>query len=160
MDVWDIAFLLVRLVHGIAAAIWVGGGLVMLLVIAPRSGSIDSEGATSLSSAVARRFGRFFGGAIGVFIITGGVMTFERLAQPGLTSAYGLILGLKIALAFLAFGLVWRGGAFLDGWEARPISSLVTRMRTSRAGLAVITGVVIYALSALLGFLFERNLSG
>ncbi len=132
----------------------------MLLVMVPRSGSTDSEGATSRSAAVLDRFGRYFGGAIGVFIITGGVMTFERLAQPGLTAAYGLVLGVKIALAFLAFGLVWRGGAFLDGWEARPINSLVTRLRTSRAGLAVITGVVIYALSAVLGFLFERNLSG
>jgi hypothetical protein len=111
-----------------------------------------------IAAGVAARFGKFVGGGIGVFVLTGGVMTFERLAQPGVTAAYGAILGLKIALAFLAFGLVWRSGAWLEGWEAKPINSLIKSVRTSRGGLAVATGLVIYSVSILLRFLFERSL--
>ena len=159
MDVWPILFLIIRAVHAVTAAIWVGGGIVLIVVIMPAlRRRAEDGGQKNLAATVAASFGRFASGAIGVFVLTGGVLTFERLAQPGVTPAYGAVLGLKVALAFLAFGLIWRSGAWLEGWEAKPIKSLMRSVRTSRSGLAVITGLVIYLISILLRFLFEQSL--
>ena len=158
MDIPSIIFLVVRVIHALAAAIWVGGGLVVLIAIMPVLRSEEEGVSQKLVSVVAGRFGAFVGHAIGVFVLTGGLLTFERLAQPGVTLAYASFLSIKIVLALFAFGLVWRSGVWLEGWEARPINSLVRSGRTSKAGLAVLTGVVIYLLSILLGYLFEKSL--
>ncbi len=157
MDVWPVVFLIFRTVHAIAAAIWVGGGIVLLVTIMPALRKAEDSWQKNLAATVAARFGRFASGAIGVFVITGGVLTFERLAQPGVTAAYGAVLGLKVALSFLAFGLVWQNGAWLKGWEAKPINSLLRSVRISRSGLAVVTGLVIHFISILLRFLFEQS---
>ncbi len=121
---------------------------------------LEAEGGRSakLAAGLAARFGRFAGGAIGVFVITGGILTFERLAQPGVTPAYGTVLAIKVALSFLAFGLVWQKGAWLEGWEAKPIGSLIKSLRTSRSALAVAIGLVIYFVSILAQYLFEQSL--
>ena len=158
MDVSSIIFLVVRVVHALAAAIWVGGGLVVLVAIMPVLRNEEEGVAQKLVAVVAGRFGTLAGHAIGVFVLTGGLLTFERLAQPGVTVAYACFLSVKILLALFAFGLVWRSGVWLEGWEARPINSLIRSGRTSKAGLAVLTGVVIYLLSILLGYLFEESI--
>ena len=158
MDVWSLVLLIIRTIHAVAAAVWVGGGIVLLVAIMPALLNVGESRPGKLAAGMAARFGRVAGGAIGVFVITGGILAFERLAQPGVTAAYGAVLGIKVALSFLAFGLVWQRGAWLEGWEARPLSSLVKSLRTSRSGMAVVIGVVIYFISILAQYLFEQSL--
>ena len=158
MDVGPLVLLAIRTVHAIAAAVWVGGGIVLLVAIMPALLDAEGDRPAKLAAGLAARFGRVAGGAIGVFVITGGVLTFERLAQPGVTAAYGAVLGFKVALSFLAFGLVWQKGAWLEGWEAKPIGGLIKSLRTSRSGMAVVIGLVIYFISILAQYLFEQSL--
>ena len=158
MDIWSLVLLIIRTIHAVAAAIWVGGGIVLLVAIMPALLKAEGGGPARLAAGMAARFGRVAGGAIGVFVITGGILAFERLAQPGVTPAYGVVLGIKVALSFLAFGLVWQKGAWLEGWESKPITSLIKSVRTSRSGMAVIIGLVIYFISILAQYLFERSI--
>ena len=83
MDVWSLVLLIIRTIHAVAAAIWVGGGIVLLVAIMPALLKAEGGRPARLAAGMAARFGRVAGGAIGVFVITGGILAFERLAQPG-----------------------------------------------------------------------------
>jgi putative copper export protein len=138
--------LLIRLLHVLAAAFWVGGGLLFLYLVAPQAGTAGSS--------LAARLGRAMSHSVAIFLLTGAVLVFVRLADPNATGAYLALLVLKLALAFLAFLLVWRGGvalpAQLRGWaESGP------RFLRGRVGLAAWIGLVAYPVSLLMQQLIE-----
>ena len=138
--------LLVRLLHVLAAAFWVGGGLLFLFLVAPRSGA---EG-----PALAAQLGRAMSHSVSVFVLTGAALVFVRLADPNATGAYLVLLALKLALAFLAFLLVWRGGAGLPPrLRAWPDSG--PRLIRGRVGLAAWIGLAAYPVSLLMQQLIE-----
>ncbi len=138
--------LLVRLLHVLAAAFWVGGGLLFLYLVAPRTGAAGSE--------MAVRIGRAMSHSVSVFLLTGAVLVFVRLADPAATAAYLVLLALKLALAFLAFLLVWRGGAGLPaGLRRWPDSG--PRFLRGRVGLAAWIGLAAYPVSLLMQQLIE-----
>lgn len=138
--------LLVRLLHVLAAAFWVGGGLLFLYLVAPRTGA-DGP-------ALAARLGRAMSHSVSVFLLTGAALVFVRLADPNATAAYLALLALKLALAFLAFLLVWRGGAGLPPRLRRWPDSGPRFMR-GRVGLAAWIGLVAYPVSLLMQQLIE-----
>ena len=138
--------LLVRLLHVLAGAFWVGGGLLFLYLVAPRSGAAGS--------GLADQLGRAMSHSVSVFLLTGAVLVFVRLADPNATGAYLVLLALKLALAFLAFLLVWRGGAGLPpGLRQLPESG--PRFLRGRVGLAAWIGLAAYPVSLLMQQLIE-----
>ena len=158
MELSDAASLIVRWVHAAAAALWVGGGFVYLVVLAPRK---NADGiAAEVSERARRRFVRTATAAIGVFIITGGLMTAQRLAEPGVDAGYVRVLVAKIAVSLTAFALVWRRAEMLSGWEGWPLRSFLDRLRLSPAAVAIALGAVAYLLAIVLRFLVERRLAG
>lgn len=138
--------LLVRLLHVLAAAFWVGGGLLFLFLVAPRAGAAGSH--------LASRLGRAMSHSVSVFLLTGAVLVFVRLADPNATGAYLVLLALKLALAFLAFLLVWRSGAALPA-RLREWPESGPRFIRGRVGLAAWVGLAAYPVSLLMQQLIE-----
>lgn len=87
--------LLVKWVHLIAAATWVGGLITLGAVVATlRAQHVDR----AVLQAVARQFGRVSWTAMGVAVLSGGWMAIDFIDQPVLAVKMGLV-ALTAALA-------------------------------------------------------------
>ncbi len=108
--------LIVRAAHTIAAAVWVGGNIVYLLVVIPalRSGGA-APGVSAIAAQIAALFRRLVNICIGVLLLTGAYLMFDRLTQTMLGWPYLIVLGLKIAVALAMFVL---GATSLDNATA------------------------------------------
>lgn len=157
--VWTAVLIGNRWVHALAATLWVGGGLVYLLVIVPSSRRLRAEGAEAKVVAwMNRQAARVLGGGIGVFVLTGGVMTLQRLSEPETGLAYAIVLAVKIGLSVIAFGLVWKRGELFTGLTAGPVARMLPEWMRSKGGLAVVLGAVVYLLAIILERMVEAGL--
>jgi putative copper export protein len=140
---------LIRWCHAIAATAWVGGTLFYLLVLNPSLQPLAGtpERAT-LSAAVARHFRDLTQACVAVVLLTGGVLTFDRLSQPHLERAYVIVLAVKIALALLMVALASGLGPRRRRARARP------RWLTAPY-LIMVLGLLVYLLAILLQVLFD-----
>ncbi|HEX5414508.1 MAG TPA: hypothetical protein VFZ25_02505 [Chloroflexota bacterium] len=138
--------------HAMAAVAWVGGSLFYAVVLTP---SLEEVGPTperlSLLSVVGREFREVVRLAILVFVVTGGILIFTRLSDPRVSTAYVVVLIVKISLSLAMFWLAWRightaGRGGKPAWWRRP-QYLILEL-----------GVVVYFLSLLLRVLFEQTL--
>ena len=105
MSVADYLMLAIRWLHTMSAVAWVGGGMFYLLVLRPairHSGPMDR----SLAAAIGHEFRGLVDVSIAVLIITGAILTFDRLTSTFVGAAYAVVLASKVALAFYAFYLV------------------------------------------------------
>ncbi|MDE3078093.1 MAG: hypothetical protein KGJ86_21930 [Chloroflexota bacterium] len=95
---------LVRWLHLVAAVAWVGGSILYLLALVPASREIGGEAIRAALAGTDRRFRELTQLSIAVLIVTGAVITFDRLQlQPG--PNYVVTLGIKVALAVWMFVL-------------------------------------------------------
>ena len=120
MDGSDLWRILLQWVHLLAAVAWVGGSLFFWLVWRPAARrAADTPEAQSESSseaskpswrtfeaAVRHEFRDVVKIAVGALVLTGGVLTFDRLAGAEAGLLYGSVLGLKIAAAVAMIWLV------------------------------------------------------
>ncbi|MBG0830115.1 hypothetical protein HS041_20320 [Planomonospora sp. ID67723] len=124
----------VRFLHVLSAALWVGGQLTVSLVVLPLARRLlETERRGQVMRAVGRRFGMFTGAVFlpvqlgtGVAIAWRKGVTWTSLAEPG----YGRILAAKLALfcaVMVAAGLHgWATGAGRPGFaRAMAVSALV-----------------------------------
>jgi len=82
----------------VAAVAWVGGSLFYLLALSPAARGLPAE----MRTVVDRRFRELVQLSILTLLVTGAVVTFDRLQQePG--PPYVVTLGIKIALAVWMF---------------------------------------------------------
>ncbi|MCY4113206.1 MAG: hypothetical protein OXG33_04605 [Chloroflexi bacterium] len=145
------AFLVIlRWLHVVAAALWLGGGLLLLALRARGLGL----GAPSMSWG--RAAGHTLRLGVAVFIVTGALLTAVRLAEPNVPAAYVVLLAGKIALAFAMFWLALprsrRGPATPgEGWS---------RWTRDRTFWIVVIALVVYLLSVILNELIERAALG
>ena len=162
MSAGDVFLLVVRWLHLVSAAAWVGGSLFYLLVLRPalrRSG--DPSGVTE-SAAV--EFKALVETSIIVILVTGIILTFNRLTPGVVGVPYVAVLGVKIALSLWMFVIArsrrkrqllpsHQMPSAVSGWRrfARAISGYNT---------VVILGIVVFLLSDLLKVLFEIALRG
>ena len=165
MSVSDAFLLVVRWAHLVAAAAWVGGSLFYLLVLRPAlRRSPGSSG--GISAAAASDFRALVDTSILVLLVTGVILTFNRLSAGVVGVPYVAVLGIKIALSLWMFILA-RG-------RRRRVALLNTRQETqageessigkiaravSGYNAIVILGIVVFLLSDLLKVLFELALS-
>ena len=163
MDVTAVVLVIAQWVHTLAAAFWVGGGLVYLLVIRPanrraalRRGSGRAEGG---GQTLADEFRGLVDIAVIAMVITGVVLAFDRLTSQHAGVGYAAVLGAKLALTLWMFwlaGVIRRRrprpaaspGATRPGW----------RQLMDAANQVVIIGVAVFLLSTVMQALFERAL--
>lgn len=108
MDIADAGQIVLRLAHGLAAAVWVGGGAYYVLALRPNVRSRGDDESRALGAAVQREFGEWASVATIVMIATGVILMFERLTGGQGTTVYVVLLAVKVVAAFVVF---WMTGA-------------------------------------------------
>ncbi len=159
MDAADIILLAIRWAHALAAVVWIGGSLFMLLAARPALRSLRSKtGDDSVGGLMRRALNAEFRPivltAIGALIVSGGVLTVARLTSDAAGVAYTVVLVAKIALSVYAFVIAWllprRRGNKSDG---------VAGVLSGPTALTI-AGVIVIGLADVLTWLFERGLVG
>ena len=156
----DIILLAIRWAHALAAVTWIGGSLFMLLAARP---ALQSLGAQSnlVARALAAEFRPIVATAIGVLIVSGVILTAQRLTSDAAGLAYTAFLAAKILLSIYAFVVAWRlarrRSENSGGCERR--GGRIRRTLLGPGALAVI-GIIVIGLADVLAWLFEQGLAG
>ncbi len=157
MPILDIILLVIRWAHALAAVVWIGGSLFMLLAGRPALRSLhnaDSDTVSLVSRALAAEFRPLVATAIAVLIFTGVILTVDRLTTEAAGMAYTAVLIAKIVLAVYAFAIAW----LLPRRTERPAGKLRSVLLGPTA--LAIAGVVVIGLADVLTWLIERGLLG
>ena len=166
MSAGDIFLLVVRWLHLLAAAAWIGGSAFYLLVLRPAL-SRSPQSSRVANAATATEFRALVNTCIVVLVATGVILGFDRLTEGVVGAPYVSTLGAKTALSVWMFVLVWDLQRQTRAPEAlrdrpRPNTTRFRRIVEAASGynLLVIIGIVVFFLSDLLKVLFEIALSG
>lgn len=125
----DLAFvrLIVDTAHVLAASIWMGGLLALVLVVAPLLRA--DRDAMALAWALLRSFGALAAGSLAVLVVSGLLLVGEQVASIDalLTTLYGWVLAAKLVLVggLALLGLL--NAARLHGWVADMLGHLLRR---------------------------------
>jgi len=144
LDLRDLLLLGMRWSHALAAVALVGSSAFYLFVLAPAFRDAGPA-AEPVRSAADAGFKELVDLTLVVFLLSGGLLTFERLSSGAATTLYAFVLGLKVVLSLLLYTwafAVRRG----RGWAGR------------EARLLVGSGFVVVLLAALLKILYEGGL--
>ena len=152
VDVLGIILLIIRWAHALAAVVWIGGSLFMLLAGRPALRTADSGGL--VGRALATEFRPIVVTAIAVLIVSGVILTVDRLTSDAAGMAYTVVLVAKILLAVYAFVVAW----LLPRRRDRPAGGIPGAM-TGPVALTI-AGVLVIGLADVLTWLFEKGLAG
>jgi len=131
-----------RLAHALAAAAWMGGALTYAL-------AGIGAGERSLPTATWRPFREALRVGIGIFLLTGAILTVDRLGSVALSPLYLGLLGLKVGLGIWMF------------WIARDIGRSSASEWWRRAEWRILAlGVVVYGLALALRGIYEEAIRG
>ncbi len=145
--------LIVRSAHLLAAAAWVGGNIMYLVVVIP---ALRSGGpAPGVAAQVAALFRRMVNICMGVLLLTGAYLMFDRLTQTTLGWPYLVVLGLKIIAALAMFMLAM----YLGQSNIRKLAKRSTRLSKAAPQLMLALGILVFILGALLTGLFEASIA-
>ena len=145
--------LIVRAAHILAAAAWVGGNILYLVAVIP---ALRSSGpAPAVAAQIAALFRRMVNVCIGVLLLTGAYLMFDRLTQTALGWPYLVVLGLKIAVAIAMFVLA----IYLGQSNIRRLAKRSTRLSRAAPQLVLALGIIVFILGALLNGLFEATIA-
>ena len=169
MGVSDVFLLIVRWIHLVSAAAWVGGSIFYLVVLRPaqrRSAKGNTESVRSVLAGAAVEFKGLVDTCIFVLLVTGVILTANRLTPGAVGVAYVAVLGVKIALSTWMFMLARgrrRRTAVMDAYAEvtqRP-KSWLGRLVYAVSGYnsLVILGIIVFLVSDLLKVLFELALA-
>ncbi len=144
---------LMRVAHTVAAAAWVGGSVMYLLVVIPalRVGG----GSPALAGAIANLFRRLVNICIGVLLLSGAYLTFDRLTQTTLGISYITVLVLKIAGAIGLFVLA----LYIGQSNVRRLAKRTTRLSKAAPQLMLALGILVFILGAILNVLFQMTIA-
>lgn len=166
MDTGELFLLIVRWLHVVAAATWVGGSIFYLLVLRPATRS-SSGSHGPLLTAAGKEFRTLVNTSIMVLVATGVILAFNRLTENIVGPPYAITLGIKSLLSVWMFMQVQserRRSDFLGAFTKReepPRGRFGTAMKSvSGYNGLVIVGIVVFLLSDLLKALFESALGG
>lgn len=158
MSAGTLLIVLMRWVHALAAIVWLGGGVYATVVLSPRLKAMGDGHGAQFRSAVGRDFARIVNGAIAAFVVSGVLLTFDRLSGRGATPAYGMVLALKVALALWMFAIAQR--LQRRGVPARERGRWAAFWwRASSPRMLLWLGALVVLLAAILKTLYELGLS-
>ena len=144
---------IVRTVHILAAAAWVGGNILYLVAVIP---ALRSGGpAAGVGAQIAAHFRRLVNICVGVLLLTGAYLAFDRLTSTSLGWPYLVVLGLKIIVALAMFVLA----IYIGQSNIRRLAKRTTRLSKAAPQLVLALGILVFLLSALLTGLFEASIT-
>lgn len=140
-----------RTAHLVAASAWIGGSIFYLLVLLP---ALRLGGpAPQVAARAAELFRKLVNLCMGVLLLTGVYLTFDRLTSVAVGAAYLVTLALKIVVVVALFGL-----AIAQAQQG------LARLRTARGAfwqaaprVILALGLLAFLLGALLTALFEAS---
>jgi len=145
--------LIMRAAHTLAAAAWVGGSILYLVAVLP---ALRSKGpAPAVAGEIAALFRRMVNICMGVLLLSGAYLTFDRLTQTTLGWPYLVVLGLKIVLATGMFILA----IYIGQSNIRRLAKRSTRLSRAAPQLMLALGIIVFILGALLNSLFEGTIA-
>jgi uncharacterized membrane protein len=146
----------IRWAHAVAAVAWVGGSLFYLLALRP---ALSSTGADPrIEPAIAARFKEIVETSLVVLLVSGAVLTFDRLTSGAAGGLYLAVLTAKVSLALVMCWLTWELG--WAGRRRRPAArahGAVSRW-LSPPRLTLLLGLGVVLLAVVLRELFEAGL--
>ena len=164
MHTSDVFLLIVRWLHLISASLWIGGGLFYLLVLKPVM-KLNQSFTKTVDSDVAAEFKSLVDTAILVLLVTGIILTFNRLTPSIVGVEYVLVLGAKIAISIFMFttSLRRRKRTILADYnhespENQTRLSGILRLVSGYNAL-VILGIIVFLISDLLKIMYESALA-
>lgn len=143
---------LVRTVHILAGAAWVGGSLMYLLVVLPALRGASDPG---LAGRVAALFKQLVNVAIGLLLLSGAFLVFDRLTQTTLGLPYLVVLVLKVVAALVMCVLA----IYLGQNTARKLAKRTTRLSKLAPQLILALGILVFVLGALLNMFYEAAIA-
>ncbi len=152
----EIVLLFARWIHAISAVAWIGGSIVFAAVLRPVS-KAQPEVMGALMPRIARYYRDVVDISVVAIIISGLLLTLDRLTEDAATASYGVVLGVKLALAGVMFYQMWN----LRQSKRREPESTGLRGRISWMlgyNALIALGVVVYFLANLLAILFDDGL--
>ncbi len=142
-----------RTAHTLAAAAWVGGSLFYLVVVIP---ALKIGGpAPVIAAKIAELFRSMVNICVGVLLLSGGYLVFDRLTQTTLGVSYLVVLGVKIAAALLMFVLA----IYMAQGNVRRLAKRSTRLSKMAPQLMLALGLFVFLLGAVLNSLFEATIA-
>ena len=164
MSLSEAFLLIVRWLHLVSAAAWVGGSIFYLIVLRPALRR-RPEASRLAGTAAATEFRALVDTCVYVLIATGVILTLHRLAPGVVGVPYVVVLGAKIALSIWMFVLAWsrrRRTSVMEAFreeEAPPATSIGKLLRAvSGYNTLIILGLIVFLLSDLLKTLYELAL--
>lgn len=164
MSLTDTFLLIVRWLHLVSAAAWVGGSIFYLIVLRPALRR-SPEGSRLINLATATEFRALVETCVYVLIVTGVILMLHRLTPGVVGTSYIVVLGAKIALSIWMFALAWsrrRRTSVTEAFradDAQPTTKLGKVLRAiSGYNMIIILGLIVFLLSDLLKILFEMAL--
>ena len=165
MSASDIFLLLVRWLHLISAAAWIGGSLFYVAVLRPALRRAP-EPSKAINKIAGSEFRALVDTCILVLLTTGIILTVNRLTPGAIGISYVGTLSLKIVLSIWMFILARgrRRRDFLPESLDSESASNVKNIRrfahvASGYNMIIILGLVIFLLADLLKVLFELSIS-
>ena len=158
MNLGDIFLLIVRWVHGISAATWIGGSLFFMLVYKPIL-SKHNQITKILNSDTSNSLRILIDTSIFVLLATGIILTFDRLNSNFIQLPYIYVLSIKIVLC------LW---IFLIARWSRKSKNLTTSLDDNKSNklnkfissynMVIILGLIVFLISDLLKIIVETTL--
>lgn len=145
--------LIVRAAHLLAAAAWIGGSILYLAVVLPalRIGGTAPE----VYSQIATLFRRMVNICMGVLLLSGAYLMFDRLTTTSLGWLYLTVLGIKIIAALCMFVLA----IYIGQSNIRRLAKRTTRLSKAAPQLMLALGILVFLLGALLNGIFEVTIA-
>ena len=148
MSVSEWRLLLLRVVHALAAMVWLGGGVYLLLIVRP---AVREQGdpPSAFLAATNARFREWAQVATIVMVASGVVLMVDRLSNANGGLLYAVLLAVKVVAAIAAF---WLAGV-------RPAHRALRQRQTRRAApeLIVLLGLLAFVLGVGLASVYGRG---
>jgi len=151
MDVPAIARLLLRLAHAIAAVLWLGGGAYYMLALRPALRNAEPS-VQAAGREAQREFGEWASVATLILIVTGVVLTVDRLTDGQGSTGYVILLAIKIVAALTAFGLT---GMFIGRSRRRRGAD---KSKLNRTWLVLALGTVAFVIGVTLSAVYPTGI--
>ena len=143
MDATDLLLVTMRWLHAIAAIVWIGAIWFELFVALP---ALDAVEASALLARFDLAIREIVQTALIVFLVSGAILTFERLSRGAAGPTYVTLLALKIVLAVVMFQVGFRFRGARGSHRVRGLQVMAA------------LGLVIVLLATVLKWLYERAL--
>jgi len=148
----------IRWAHALATVVWLGGGAYATLILGRQLRDEDEATATRIGRATGAEFGRWLRGATVIFVVSGVILTVDRLSSRGATTAYGVVLAVKVALALWMFAIAQSLGRRRRAKPATGRWAALVRTLGSPQMLLWL-GAIVVLLAAILTTLYEAKLA-